>query len=67
MLLLDRLPTLPRALRLSTIASIAVVAFAIYDLMGRQAYATFMQLSIVTVCVLVESAALVALRLRRAA
>jgi Glycosyltransferase family 87 len=67
MLLLDRLPALPRGLRLATIAAIAVVAFAIYDLIGRQAYATFMNLSIVTVCALVEAAALIALRFRRAA
>jgi hypothetical protein len=66
MLLVDNLPSLPRGLRIATIAAIAVIALAIYDLMGRGAYATFMQLSIVTMCALVEASALVALRFRRA-
>jgi len=67
MLLLDNLPSLPRGLRIATGAAIAVVAFAIYDLIGRDAYAAFMQLSIVTICVLIEAAALVTLRFRRVA
>jgi alpha-1,2-mannosyltransferase len=67
MLLADNLPSLPRGLRLLTGAAIAVVALSIYDVMGREAYSTFMRMSIVTVCALVEVAALVALRLRRAA
>ena len=66
-LLVDNLPSLPRGLRLLTGAAIATVAFSIYDVMGRDAYSTFMRMSIVTVCALVEVAALVALRLRRAA
>jgi hypothetical protein len=41
------------------------VAFAIYDLIGRDAYAAFMQLSIVTICTVIEAAALVTLRFRR--
>jgi hypothetical protein len=67
MLLVDNLPSLPRGLRLLTGAAIAVVALSIYDVMGREAYSSFMRMSIVTVCTLVEVAALVALRLRRAA
>jgi len=67
MLLVDRLHALPRGLRYSTGAAIAIVAFSIYDLMGRQAYAAFMQLSVVTICAIVEAAALVTLRFRRAA
>ncbi|HTM26138.1 MAG TPA: glycosyltransferase family 87 protein [Vicinamibacterales bacterium] len=66
-LLVDNLPSLPRGLRLLTGAAIATVAFSIYDLMGRDAYSTFMRMSIVTVCALVEVAALATLRLRRAA
>jgi len=65
MLLLDSFTALPRGLRYATGAAIAIVAFAIYDLMGRGAYAAFMQLSIVTICALVEAAALVTLRFRR--
>jgi hypothetical protein len=65
MLLLDNLTCLPRGLRYATGAAIAIVAFAIYDLMGRDAYAAFMQLSIVTICAVIEAAALVTLRFRR--
>jgi hypothetical protein len=67
MLLLDNLTSLPRGLRYATGAAIAIVAFAIYDLIGRDAYAAFMQLSIVTICAVIEAAALVALRFRRVA
>jgi hypothetical protein len=65
MLLLDNLTSLPRGLRVATGAAIAIVAFAIYDLIGREAYATFMQLSIITICAIIEAAALVTLRFRR--
>ena len=67
MLLINDSASLPRGLRFATIAAIAIVAVVIYDLVGRDAYAAFMQLSIVTVCVVVEIAALAALRFRRAA
>lgn len=60
----DRLPPL---LRLLTVVAVATIAFSIYDLMGRAAYATFMSLSIVTVCYLIVVAALGALRVRGAA
>ena len=65
MLLLDNLTSLPRGMRVATAAAIAIVAFAIYDLIGRDVYAAFMQLSIVTICALIEAAALVTLRFRR--
>jgi hypothetical protein len=67
MLLLDTLPFLPRGLAVATGAAIAVVALSIYDIIGRDAYSTFMQMSIVTVCAIVEAAALVTLRFRRVA
>ena len=67
MLLIDERSALPRELRYATIAAIAAIALSIFDLMGREAYATFMRLSLITVFVLVEYAALVALRFRRAA
>jgi hypothetical protein len=66
MLLVDNLQALPQGLRITTIAAIAVVALSIYDLMGANAYRTFMAASIITICFLVEIGALVALRLRRA-
>ena len=65
MLLLDNLTALPRGLRMATGAAIAIAAFAIYDLIGREAYAAFMQLSIITICAIIEAAALVTLRFRR--
>jgi len=67
MLLIDRLGALPRDLKVATVAAIAISALSIYDLMGRQAYATFMALSLITICFLVEVAALVTLRFRRVA
>jgi hypothetical protein len=67
MLLINDLPRVPGALRTAAGIAIAVVALSIYDLMGRAAYAQFMALSLVTVCVLVEFAALVSLRFGRAA
>jgi hypothetical protein len=67
MLLLNDLTRVPGSLRVAAAIAIAVVAFSIYDLMGRAAYAEFMALSLVTICVLVEFAALVSLRFTRAA
>ena len=67
MLLINDAAALPRGLRVAAIAAIAVTGLTIYDLVGRDAYAMFMQLSIVTVCAVVEIAALAALRFRRAA
>ena len=52
---------------IAALGAIAIVALTIYDLVGRDFYAAFMQLSIVTVCVVIEVAALAALRFRRVA
>ena len=67
MLLIDRTGALPRELRYATIAAIAVVGLTVYDLVGRDVYAAFMQLSVVTISVIVELAALATLRFRRVA
>jgi len=67
MLLINELPALPQGLRYATIASIAVVALSIFDVMGRTAYSLFMRLSVITVLVIIQYAALVTLRFRRAA
>ena len=58
---------LPRPMRVLTIAAVATVAFSLFDVMGRRAYAAFMSLSAISVCFLVVIAALCTLRLRRAA
>ena len=67
MLLINDANALPRGIRIAALAAIAVVGLTVYDLVGRDLYGTFMQLSIVTVCMLVEVAALVVLRFRRMA
>ena len=67
MLLLNDLSSVPGALRPAAALAVAVVALSIYDVMGRPAYAAFMALSVISVCVLVEFAALVSLRFTRAA
>ena len=67
MLLVNEFPALPGGLRVATGIAIAAVALSIFDLMGRAAYSTFMQLSLITVLVVIEIAALVTLRFRRAA
>ena len=58
---------LPRALRALTIVAVATIAFSLFDVMGRRAYAAFMSVSAISLCYLVVIAALCALRLRRAA
>jgi hypothetical protein len=67
MLLINYDRRLPAPVRIATSVALATIAFSIYDLLGRRAYATFMELSIISVCFLVVCAALVALRLRQVA
>jgi hypothetical protein len=66
-LLLNEERSLPRGLRWATIAALATIAFSLYDVMGRRAYARFMAVAAISVCYLVAAAALCALRLRRVA
>ena len=58
---------LPRYLRPAVITALLVVAFSIFDLMGRAAYQRFMRLSIITICYVVIIGGLAALRARRVA
>jgi hypothetical protein len=58
---------LPRYVRPAVIGALLIVAFSIFDLMGRPAYQRFMRLSIITICYLVIIGGLVALRVRRVA
>ena len=58
---------LPAVQRLLTAIALATVGFSLYDVMGRRAYASFMALSIISVCFLVVVSSLVTLRVRRAA
>jgi hypothetical protein len=67
MLLVNELGRLPAGLRWLTIAALATTGLSLFDVMGRQHYATFMALSIITLCFLVVIASLTVLRRRRAA
>lgn len=55
---------LPRSVRIATIGAVLTIGLSLYDVMGRQAYAAFMALSVITLCFLVVVAALCTLRLR---
>lgn len=58
---------LPRYIRAPVIAALLIVAFSIFDLIGRHAYQRFMHLSMITICYLVIIGGLVSLRARRVA
>lgn len=62
MALLAQAPRLPRVEAALVWSTLATVAFSLFDVMGRAAYARFMALSIITVCYLVLFA--LALRVR---
>jgi glycosyl transferase family 87 len=67
MFLVNYADRLPAALRYSAATAVLVVAFSVYDLMGRTAYSRFMAMSVITVCYLVVIAALGGLRAREVA
>ena len=58
---------LPAVLRGITWAALAMIAFSLYDIIGRAAYARFMALSIISLCFLAVVMGLTALRWRRVA
>jgi hypothetical protein len=58
---------LPRAMRLLTILAVAAIGLSLFDVMGRTAYRAFMEASMITWLYLVVIAALVTLRVRKAA
>ena len=60
----DRLPQPVRAL---AIAAVATIGLALFDVMGRTAYYTFMRLSFISICFCVVIAALAVLRARKVA
>ncbi len=67
MLFFDRFRDLPRAARIAGGAAVAVMAFSVFDLMGRRAYAAFMAASVITVCALTLVGTLAVIRARRLA
>jgi hypothetical protein len=58
---------LPRLLRLTTFAAIAAIGLSLYDLVGRRALNILLDLSVITIGMLVLMGALVTLRMRRLA
>jgi hypothetical protein len=61
-LLIDRMPDVPRAWRIATWSMLGIMGFVIFDIVGKRAYATFMNLSVVSLCALGVVIALVHLR-----
>ena len=58
---------LPAWLRAAAWAAMLTVGLSLFDVLGRERYAAFMSWSVITFCFLVVIAALVTLRVRRAA
>jgi hypothetical protein len=58
---------LPVVLRVAAWVALAIVAFTLYDVIGRRWYGRFMAWSAISVCYLVVIAALATLRARRVA
>lgn len=65
MLLVHHFDSFPVAARVLLAANFAIIALAVYDIMGRQAYATFMQWSVTTLNFLIIVGGLTYLRVRR--
>lgn len=61
-LVINRFGDMPPAVRAASVVAVVVMAFSVFDLMGRQAYAQFMALSTITICALVLFAALASMR-----
>jgi hypothetical protein len=65
MMIVNDLPRFPRPARIVLIVNFAVIALAIYDVMGAAAYRTFMQWSVTTINFLLVVVALAYLRFRQ--
>jgi hypothetical protein len=65
MLVVDRLALMPASLRALALAALAIIAFSIFDVMGRRAYAEFMSFSTISICALVVVGSLAYLRFRQ--
>ena len=67
MLLINYRAKLPSVIRQPVTAALIVIAFSIYDLVGKAVYQRLMQLSIITICYLIVIGGLAALRWRKVA
>jgi hypothetical protein len=66
-LLVNYLDRLPRALRAAVAAAGLTMGLSVFDLIGRPAYARFMEMAVITVCASVLLVALYVVRLKRIA
>jgi hypothetical protein len=66
-LLIARVREMAHHERWLAVIALASVAFSLYDVLGRAAYARFMALSLITICYVVLVAVALRLRLRAAA
>lgn len=66
-LVVNYLDRLPRALQAAVVAAGLVMGLSVFDLIGRPAYARFMEMAVITVCASVLLVALYTLRARRVA
>jgi glycosyl transferase family 87 len=67
MMLVNYKEALPPVIKPAVLTALVVVAFSIFDVIGRAAYVRFMRLSLITVCYLVIIAGVAALRWRKVA
>jgi hypothetical protein len=67
MLLVNYRARLPGVIKPLVTGALIVIAFSIFDLVGRAAYQRFMRLSIITICYLIVIGGLAALRWRKVA
>jgi hypothetical protein len=58
---------LPRVLRILTVAAVAAIGLSLYDLLGRELLYALLNLSVITIGMIVIIAALLTLRMRRLA
>ena len=65
-LVMDRMPVFPKALRFLAALNFLIIALALYDVLGRRLYAEFMARSVPTLNFLLVAAALFYLRARKA-
>ena len=63
----NNIDRLPRVLRLATYTAIAAIGLSLYDLVGRRALNILLELSVITIGMLVLMGALVTLRMRKLA
>ena len=66
-LLANEADRLPKSMRVVAIVAVLTMGLSLFDLMGRRAYAAFMELAPISVCAIVLMVSLYALRVRRAA